>query len=490
MDILVLQLGHVGDFIIGLPALRQLRTLFPNDRIRLVVGSWNRHQAEASRLADDVVSYDFFPEVPKNWDGKPIQDLDTFAGATAGEYGLAVDLRVTTDTRFLLQHVNAAKRAAIGLPDSFPFLDIALPLDPGSDRSDASRDWRGRLFGPEQFNSRMPRRFEFRHETSFRPTNLHQIFGPYATLPAGSYRAIFALCLTGLRLGAWRAKIQLDVAANATSLAQTEFRANRLDRVIGQGVALPFTLPERRDGIEFRVRTTSRPLAGLLVFQGVRLHQDSSKTTGLEPALLHTGELASLLVRLIAERMQPLYAPAVTPPSGPSRTIAIAPVSNSDLRDWPAAHYAKLICLLTDQLRCRVLLIGSSAQGPTLDAIATLSGAGPLVENLAGVTPFADVPDVLRTASLVICNNSGIAHLAAASGLRVLALYAGSHPPQEWGPRGAQVRVLTHPVPCAPCRCDWLADCTEQHICMQGLLPETVFARARDWLEDGTISGG
>jgi heptosyltransferase-2 len=194
----------------------------------------------------------------------------------------------------------------------------------------------------------------------------------------------------------------------------------------------------------------------------------------------------SLLVRLIAERTQPLYAPPAAPLSGQDRRLAIAPLSNSDLRDWPAAHYATLIRLLTGRLRCQVLLIGSPAQAACLDAIAADSGAGRLVENLAGRTSFAELPDILRKTNLVICNNSGIAHLAASLGLRVLAIYSGSHQPQEWGPRGAQARTITHPVPCAPCGFDRLADCTHDHMCMRDLLPETVFEQALGWLENGT----
>jgi ADP-heptose:LPS heptosyltransferase len=484
-QILVLQLGHFGDFIISLPALRQLRGLFPNDLIRLVVGSWNRQQAAAACLADDVVTHDFFPENAKGWDGRPHQDAAAFATAAAGTYDLAIDLRVDPDTRFLLQHAKAALRAGIGLPGSFPFLDIALPLDHEGRCRDKASPWTNRLFGPEQFHSNMPRRGEFQHETGFSRSNLHQIFGPFVTLPAGQYRAVFGLRLAGLRLAAWRVRIRLDVAADGKTLAQTDFPAHHLGRATGEGIALPFSLPQESAGIEFRVWSGRRPLAGRLGFSGVRLHRvDAGAAVRLQPALLHNGEHMSLLVRLIAERTEPLYAAPRPAPTGPERSVAIAPLSNSDMRDWPARHYAALIRLLAEQLGCRILLIGSPAQACALDRIAALSGAAPLVTNLAGTTAFADVPDILRKTQIVICNNSGIAHLAAALGVRTLAIYSGSHQPQEWGPRGAQARALMSAVPCSPCGYDRLADCTQSHVCMQGLPPETVFAQARDWLEN------
>ena len=45
-------------------------------------------------------------------------------------------------------------------------------------------------------------------------------------------------------------------------------------------------------------------------------------------------------------------------------------------------------------------------------------------------------------AALVIANNSGVAHLAASCGTPTLAVYSGSHQPQEWGPRGNNVRAV------------------------------------------------
>src|SRR5271167_106161 len=60
--ILVLKLDHLGDFIIGLPALHALRELFPAAHIRLVCGRWNQGSARDCGLADEVRTFDFFAE--------------------------------------------------------------------------------------------------------------------------------------------------------------------------------------------------------------------------------------------------------------------------------------------------------------------------------------------------------------------------------------------------------------------------------------------
>jgi ADP-heptose:LPS heptosyltransferase len=140
--------------------------------------------------------------------------------------------------------------------------------------------------------------------------------------------------------------------------------------------------------------------------------------------------------------------------------------------------------LLIERLDCTVLLIGSRPQQSALDHIVQASNLHPRVKNLAGQTGWNDVPGILRSADLVICNNSGVAHLAASLGVRTLAIYSASHQPQEWGPRGAQARALMAVVPCSPCGFDRLEACHNNHACMRGLMPETVLAQAASWLDE------
>ena len=85
---------------------------------------------------------------------------------------------------------------------------------------------------------------------------------------------------------------------------------------------------------------------------------------------------------------------------------------------------------------------------------------------------------LLRRADLVIANNSGVVHLAAAGGRPTLAIYSGTHQPQEWGPRGSATRVLMAVVPCSPCGYDTLEFCPHDYRCMRLIEPETVFHHA------------
>src|SRR6266576_1636520 len=109
--ILVLKLDHLGDFLIGLPALLRLRAIFPKAHITLICGPWNIRTARELCVVDDIRSYGFFPESAKDWSGDAIEGLDQFREICEGHFDIALDLRVDEDTRPWLR-LSAAQRAA------------------------------------------------------------------------------------------------------------------------------------------------------------------------------------------------------------------------------------------------------------------------------------------------------------------------------------------------------------------------------------------
>ncbi len=493
--ILVLKLDHLGDFIIGRPALRRLREAFPTADIRLVVGGWNRAEAIASGLADSVVAYDFFPQQSLGWDGKPHERVEKFRTLTAGRYDIAIDLRVDDDTRFLLGEVDAAMRCGIGLVARTPLLDVALPPEHPIRDTPTGLDAADRALGPARFESRMPFRHAVFHETDFRPQEGHAVYGPYLTLPVGHFTALFDLQLDGWKLGLKGTAVTLDVARDGEIVASKRLRGAALRALPEAGVGLEFDNDDPLARHEFRIHIAGQPRRTRLRFGGVRLdHVEAAGQPRFRRAELHIGEQLSLLVQLVADRGRALYPAAAWPPaeaiqaSGPLQ-IAIAPFSNSDLRDWPVAHYVALVRLLIARLDCAVTLLGTGSQAEALERLAQEAaqgaGDGARIRNLGGRTAWSDMPALLRAADLVICNNSGIAHLAAACGARTLAIYSASHQPQEWGPRGQHSHALMAVVPCSPCGHDRLDECPYEHRCMRGLAPQTVFAQAASLLAAG-----
>lgn len=127
--ILLLKLDHLGDFVVGMPAMAQIRQAFPDALITLCCASWTRAWAEGCGLADRVVTFDFFAASKNEWRG-PCTDLyERFAQLDLGRFELAIDLRHDPDTRPLLTRVDADVRAGFAAPadEGGRLLDIALP---------------------------------------------------------------------------------------------------------------------------------------------------------------------------------------------------------------------------------------------------------------------------------------------------------------------------------------------------------------------------
>ena len=164
--------------------------------------------------------------------------------------------------------------------------------------------------------------------------------------------------------------------------------------------------------------------------------------------------------------------------------IAIAPYSNDVLRDWPRSHYERLIDLLLDQTDRALVLIGSAEQRQAINLLVRGRPAGRL-RNVAGLWSWPETLAALAEAELIIANNSGIAHVGAQLGRPTLCLFAASHDPHEWGPRGPHVVTLYVKTACSPCGMATAMGCCFGHACMEQLTPRIVFDAAGRMLENG-----
>jgi len=482
--LLVLKLDHYGDFLIGLPALKRLREAFPADHITLVCGSWNAELARRVGIADEVRTYDFFPENGAFWSGQPFEGLPRFREVCSGGFDMAIDLRVDEDTRFLLEHLEAATRCGIGLRARYPFLDIVLP--PAFERRESDGRWIS--IEPDRFESRLPRRMPFFHETDFSVTNTHLVFGPYMLLPRGRFRAYFGLRLLTALPRLSRIRLVIDATRDAGSETVAVGRVSWAHSGEPRGATLEFANDDPRSLYEFRIHARGRPIRSRLRFFGVRIELIGGSSARFKRAELHIGEQLSLLVDLIEQRTRTLYPRdlfartpakfAITGGDASAKQIVLSPFSNSELRDWGIANYARLVGLLLGRTDCRIVLVGSSAQRGKLEAIAEKNARDPRITNVAGASDWSGTAAIVRAADLVIANNSGVAHLAAACDTPTLAIYSGSHQPQEWGPRGNNVHAVMALVPCSPCGYDKIEECPNDHLCMKQIAPETIADQA------------
>lgn len=137
---------------------------------------------------------------------------------------------------------------------------------------------------------------------------------------------------------------------------------------------------------------------------------------------------------------------------------------------WPVAHFAAL-ARKVGAGGTAVWLIGSDKDKAVGDEIAALSNGAAL--NLCGRTSLEQAIDLIAGARLVVSNDSGLMHVAAALERPLVALY-GSSDPGYTPPLSPQARVLNRRLDCSPC---FKRECPLGHFdCLNGLLPEQVFA--------------
>jgi len=135
---------------------------------------------------------------------------------------------------------------------------------------------------------------------------------------------------------------------------------------------------------------------------------------------------------------------------------------------WPAHYYAELAQHLRSE-GYAVWLIGSHKDKEVADKIVAL-GNEPC-RNLCGVTDLADAIALLACADLVVSNDSGLMHIAAALDRPMLAIF-GSSSPQFTPPLSDKAQVLKLDLPCSPC---FKRECPLGHFnCMLKLSPKLV----------------
>src|SRR6185436_19059425 len=117
--------------------------------------------------------------------------------------------------------------------------------------------------------------------------------------------------------------------------------------------------------------------------------------------------------------------------------------------------------------------VGGSLERPLGEAIAAAMDVPARV--LCGETTLGEMVGVLASLRLLLTNDSGPMHVAAALGVPVVAVFG----PTDWretGPVGPRQRLVREPVHCSPCL---LRECPIDHRCMARVTAERVVAEGR-----------
>jgi heptosyltransferase-2 len=158
--------------------------------------------------------------------------------------------------------------------------------------------------------------------------------------------------------------------------------------------------------------------------------------------------------------------------------IALCPGStNSRAKRWPAESYATLADRFIEETGATVLLVGARDELSVSHEVAGRMRHEPVV--LTGETDLAQLTAILSLVDLLVTNDTGPAHIAAALERPVLVIF-GPTDPRTTRPFSTSAEIIRQPPDCAPCM---LRDCPIDHRCMTMITPEEVFARAARMLK-------
>jgi heptosyltransferase-2 len=176
--------------------------------------------------------------------------------------------------------------------------------------------------------------------------------------------------------------------------------------------------------------------------------------------------------QLVANRQNTLHAlNAVGHALPQSPVLALCPGAEyGPAKRWPPDYFVQIANAKLAQ-GWEVWLFGSQRDSAITQAIDRATGGRCL--DLGGRTSLAEAIDLLALTQVVVSNDSGLMHVAAALGRRVVALF-GSSDPRHTPPMSADAKVLYLALSCSPC---FKRECPLGHLkCLKGIEPKQVLA--------------
>ncbi|WP_035994332.1 glycosyltransferase family 9 protein [Leptolyngbya sp. KIOST-1] len=155
--------------------------------------------------------------------------------------------------------------------------------------------------------------------------------------------------------------------------------------------------------------------------------------------------------------------------------IAIHPGASAPSRRYPPEHFAQVARSLVES-GLTVLFTGTPPERDLVEHIRTEMDAPSY--SLVGLLDLADLSALLAAAPLLLSNNTGPVHIAAAVGTPVVDLYALTN--MQHTPWQVPHQVLFHDVPCRLC---YKSVCPEgHHACLRRVEPQRVVAAVQELL--------
>lgn len=255
--------------------------------------------------------------------------------------------------------------------------------------------------------------------------------------------------------------------------------------------SMPLGVAARRAGVPMRIGKLN-PRTLLWANRFVRLetrlvqrHRALLNLAFLKPMGIDIAPTVDALGGMLGlDRLQPLSAEARLLLDPDRFNLVLHPKSNGSGREWPTAHYERLLDLLPSD-RLRVFVTGRANEGAVLSRESKLLER-PEVVDLTGRFELGEMIAFLQAADGFIASGTGPLHIAAGVGTRALGLFPGraTITSTRWHPLGANGESLSVRSDCQP----GVGTCAMNFgggpcACLSDIRPEMVAQRVVAWLD-------
>ena len=157
--------------------------------------------------------------------------------------------------------------------------------------------------------------------------------------------------------------------------------------------------------------------------------------------------------------------------------LAVAPGARWKTKQWPVTHFAAVAQELASRHHATIVLLGDRHDRPLAETFRQHVTV-PVIDTV-GQLPLMQTAALLQQCRLLLCNDSGLMHLATALSVPVAAVFGPTVQAFGFYPFQAVAQVVSHPLSCRPCTTKGSHRCPRgHHDCMRRIAPEQVVAAA------------
>ncbi|MGC8808746.1 MAG: lipopolysaccharide heptosyltransferase II [bacterium] len=150
--------------------------------------------------------------------------------------------------------------------------------------------------------------------------------------------------------------------------------------------------------------------------------------------------------------------------------VGMAPGSSyGPAKEWPVKKFAELSQKIIKKLGARIIVLGGQNDRELAQKI--LASSQNLGYDLTGQTSLVEAMALMVQCRLIVTNDSGLMHVAAALQVPLVAIF-GSTDPSHTGPVGKHCRVIRKALPCSPC---FKKNCPKNTECLEAISVEEVY---------------